>query len=550
MLTRLLIENIALVDQLELTFDPGLSVLSGETGAGKSVIVTAIALALGDRAEKEFIRQGCDQAVVEATFDISALPGRYKKAFADYLSDKQLVVRRELTRHGQSKVKINQELSSVSRLKELTSPIAEIVGQHASQMLMDEDNHLIFLDNFANLNEACQSVRVTFHEWETVHKELKRLIGQRDQLTAERELLLFQRKEIDDAAVLPGEENELLIERKILDSSRALIQSSAMISDALDGEDVSALNLLRAASKELQKMAEIDETLDEKASELVDLDFRLSELRQSLEQYGSNIPDDPARLEEINLRLDELYRLKKKYGSSEEAIIETLAEINRQLADRPNVSARIEQLEQANERLRAEYSDKATALSEARHKAAKYLATIVLKELTELAINAGGFEFQFIYEEYDSGIILDGQAVKPFAHGLEHGRILFSANPGEAVQSLVKTASGGEISRVLLALKAAETKQSGKGNLMFIFDEVDAGIGGQTAIEVGRKLKKLSVKNQTIVITHLHQIARLADHHYLADKTEINGRSVISVRRLDESAKRLEIDRMVALPEA
>ena len=549
MLTRLHIQNIALVDEAELLFDPGLAALTGETGAGKSVIVTALALALGERADREYIRHGSDQAQIEAEFDVSRLPTRYKKDFADYLAEGRLRVHRTINRDGNSQVRINGDLSSLSRLKELTAPIAEIVGQHAGQMLMNEDNHLRFLDYFASLDDTRDSVAALFARWEKTAAELRRVRNRRDELTKERELLLFQQDEIEKAAVRTGEEQELNTERKILDSARSLMESAARVQETLDGEDVSALQLLRQAAKEIDRMAEIDPTLEKYSGQITELDFQISEIRQVIEQYGASVPDDPHRLEEINERLDEIYRLKKKYGGSEDSILTTLDSIRQRLRGLPDVDRLIADLESQHEQLREDYSREALALSEARRKAAEYLQTLVSKELGELAIENGGFEFEFLYEDDSGGVIIDGRAVRPYAHGLEKGRLLFSANPGEPLKSLVKTASGGEISRVLLALKAAERKNQKLFHSLLVFDEVDAGIGGQTAVEVGNKLRRLSEAGQVVVITHLHQIARLADHHYVAEKKTKRSRSVIEVHRLDDAAKKTEIDRMVALPE-
>ena len=550
MLLNLKIDNVALVDRAELTFDPGLSVLTGETGAGKSVIVTALALVLGGRAEQEYIRHGANEAAVEATFDVSSLPTRYKGKFSDYLDDNRLVVRRELSRDGNSKVRIGGSLSSVTRLKEVTEPLAEIVGQHAGQMLMNEDNHLRFLDFFASLEKPRESVGQLYQQWKQLHRELKEIREKRDQLIKERELLLYQKDEIEKADIRPGEEEKLLTERKIADAARTLMSSAEKVCGLLDGEEISALQMIRDAVRELGKMSEVDSSLEKKVSELTEIDFQLNEVRQYVERYGNSIVDDPERLEEINLRLDEIYLLKKKYGGSEESIVKSLEQINERLEDRPDIDSYIDGLTRQYESIAAEYRSEALALSEARHKAARYLQQLVVRELAELAIDNGGFEFEFIYDDHPEGVLMDGRAVRPFAHGLEDGRFLFSANPGEPLKSLVKTASGGEISRVLLALKSAARRNQRQDHSLLVFDEVDSGIGGQTAVEVGRKLKKLADKGQLIVITHLHQLARMADHHYVAEKKTVRGRSVISVHRLDQKARRIEIERMLALPPA
>lgn len=549
MLRHLTIENIALVDRVEISFHSGLNVLTGETGAGKSVIVTALALVLGDRAEREYVRHGASEAIVEAEFDVSSLPPAYRKQYAPYLSDNVLTVRREIVPDGTSKVRINGEVSTVTLLREMTSPIAEILGQHANQMLMDEQNHLLFLDYFASLESARESVGERFDHWQKVATELRKVTQKREHLSSERELLLFQKKEIEQAKIQVGEEEDLVRQRKILDSARTLMSTSLLIQEMLDSDGPSVMEILRQARKELDTMVEIDNSLRRSAEEMDNIEIQIEEVRRTLEQYGSSIEDDPARLDEINERLDEIYKLKKKYGGSEEAILKTLDEIDRKLKNRPDIDSLIAELEKQNEALRESYTREALSLSDARKTAAKYLAKLVVRELGELAIDNGGFEFEFLYEEADDGIIVGERAVRPFAHGLESGRFLFSANPGEPLRSLVKTASGGEISRVLLALKAAEKKNHKALHPVLVFDEVDAGIGGQTAISVADKISRLSDNRQVFVITHLHQIARQADHHYSVYKSsDKDKRAVIRVSYLDDRGRTRELDRMVALP--
>ncbi len=550
MLTKLRIRNIALVDNTELVLEPGLSVLTGETGAGKSVIVTALALALGERADREFVRHGADVAAVTASFDLSSGLDGSRHGPRSHSDGGQIEVYREISPDGTSKAKINGRQVSLSSLKRVTTPIAEILGQHANQMLMNEDNHLAFLDRFASLEPLREEVAQVFAEWQKVFAELNNIKAKREQLKRDRELLLFQKDEIEKGHPRVGEEEELVNERKILDSARTLMASAEMVRKTLDAEENSVGELLILARKELDRMAAIDSSLQKQMETLADIEFQVEEMRRFMEQYGSTIQDDPQRIEEINLRLDEIYNLKKKYGGSEEAVLKTLTEINEKLKDRPDTDSVIDSLEKENDRLYKKYSEKAVALSEARSGAASRLRKLVISELNELAIDNCNFEFEFLYEDDDAGgILINGRAVRPYVYGLERGRFLFSANPGAPLRSLVKTASGGEISRVLLALKSAERRYSQLSHSLLVFDEVDAGIGGQTATEVGKKLKKLSEDCQVIVITHLHQIARLADHHYVAEKSTDRRRTTISVRMLDKNDIPQELDRMVALPE-
>ncbi|MCX6834362.1 MAG: DNA repair protein RecN [candidate division Zixibacteria bacterium] len=550
MLLCLKISNFALIEDVTLTFDKGMSVLTGETGSGKSVIVTALALAVGDRAEREHIRHGSNRATVEATFSVERMNSPYKTAFADYLVDGTFTVVREILRDGSSKVRINGNSSTLARLKELTSPLAEILGQHSSRLLLDEENHLTFLDSFAGAEGLCTEVTHLHELWEGTRNELRRARSERESLERERELLLFQKKEISDAHVRVGEEDELIKERRILDSSRTLIESAGMIESALCGEDHNVIDLLRLIRREIDKMAAIDASLLPQVKQTEEVDYQLEDLRGAIEKYGASIPDDPQRLEEINARLDELYRLKRKYGGSEDSILQTLSDIEKRLVDRRDVTAMITQLETQERSCRGNYTSKALQLSDIRRKAAKYLQKLVVKEMTELAIDQGQFDSEFLYEDQTDGVEIRGQVVKPHPYGLENCRFLFSANPGEPLKSLVKTASGGEVSRLLLAIKAAEMKNNERSHSLLVFDEVDAGIGGKTAVAVGAKIRKLARNGQVIVITHLHQIARQADHHYVAEKTDAQGKRVtINVVKLDGPAIAAELDRMVALPE-
>jgi len=549
MLKRLTIENAALLEKADLSFDGGLSVLTGETGAGKSVVVNALALALGGRADKDFIRHGTKVCRVTALFDISHTSSKYKSEYSRFIKDDSILVNREISKEGGSKVKVNGQVASLSILKNITTPLAEILGQHSSQELLNENNHLAYLDRFASLVPLRDTVAEKYRQWKFVLEELFRYKSKREQLMNERELLLFQKDEIEKAEIRPGEEETLLKERKILDSARSLMNSSSIVRQLLDNEEQSVLTLLNMAHREIEKMAEIDESLNGKVESIVNLQYEIEDIRAFIERYGSSLNDDPGRIEEINLRLDEIYNLKKKYGGSEEGILNSLTVIKEKLKIRPNVDTVIEKLENENESLRTEYTENALKLSAKRKKAAGNLQKLIGQELKDLAIENGGFEFEFISEDDPDGVIINGRAVKPFEYGLENGRILFSANPGEPLKSLVKTASGGEISRVLLALKSAETKNDRLKNAMLLFDEVDAGIGGQTAVSVGKKLKKLARNNQVIVITHLHQIGRLADNHFVAQKSSSEKKASITVNKLSKEEIRDELDRMIALPE-
>ncbi len=539
MLENLRIPNLALVDVVELEFSDGLTVLTGETGAGKSVIVNALSLALGGRGEKDFIRHGCSNASIEATFKTGNPKHRSIST----------VVQRDISRNGSSKAHINGQISTVTLLKESADKLAQILSQHASQQLTDESNHLYYLDQFGNLDNFRERVETLFDIWQKTEKELQSIQRKKSQLSDERELLLFQKNEIEHSQLRIGEEEELTVERKKLDSVRMLMSRAELIGQLLNGENGSITDLISALQNELNQMASADPTLMSHVEIVNSISFQLEDIRSTIEQYGSTLSDDPKRIEEINERLDEIYLLKKKYGGSEEAVLHSLEEINLRLRDRPDVDSLIEELSTRNEKEREEYQQNALLLSKKRNDLSKELQKSVEKELRELAIGDASFACELLYEDHDNGINLNNRTVLPSRHGLESARFLFSANRGEPLKSMAKTASGGEISRLLLALKSAELKRGQTDDILLVFDEVDAGIGGRTAVEVANKLKKLSESAQVLVITHLHQIARLADNHLFVEKKTVDGRTQIGVRQLSPTEILAELDRMIALPE-
>lgn len=550
MLTKLIVENIALVPYAELDFGPGLCVLTGETGAGKSVVVQALSLALGERAEKESIRHKEDYGAVTAVFNVTNFPAAFKKQFDLFIDNDEIVIERIISRDSSSKVRINEKNVTLNQLNNLAVHLAGVMGQNSNQLLLNEEHHLDFLDEFGGITPLRESISEMYYDWKRVSEELRRTVMKHADLGHERELLLHQKDEIEKAQIKAGEEQKLNEERKILDSSRALLQSAALITTFLEEEDNSIIEQLTVVQKELQKISEVDSKLNKKTEQLNEALYQLQDIARAMQQYGQSINDDPNRLEEINLRLDEIYRLKKKYGGSEKAILGTLEAINLKLGDRPDIKDLTSKLEADYNRLLKKYKDHALKLSDTRRRTADYLERLVSKELSELAISKCQFKFEFVYDDDPEGVLLGDRVVRPSPVGLEKARIMFSANQGEPLKPLVKSASGGEISRVLLALKSAlrAEAKSGSHSLM-VFDEVDIGIGGNTANEVGKKLKKLAHNGQVLVITHLHQIARLADHHFVADKTSSFGRSTISVKKLEHDEKAAEIKRMVALPE-
>ncbi|MBN2226046.1 MAG: DNA repair protein RecN [candidate division Zixibacteria bacterium] len=554
MLKRIHIENFALVDCLDVDFEPGMNVLTGETGAGKSVIVGALAQVLGEKADKDDVRSGSDLAVIEAVFD-----GGKSKRIASILNDAgidmssdEMVLRKEIPLARAARIFVNDQLVTLAQLKPLTAYLAELFGQHAHQQLLDDRYHLSFLDHFANQEDAVDEARDRYEGWHETRRQLAALLEGKERAKNERDLLLFQQEEIETADIRVGEEEEILAEKRILDSSRELGEKSGAVLDLLESDDSGAMPALGLCHRELSHMAELDKALVKRLELLDTAMINLDELRTEIEAYRSSIPDDPERLEEINARLDELYRLKKKYGGTEETILATLTEINTRLEKTIDVEAQLSSLKKQEMQLFDEYAKLAVKISEARQTAAKKLAKLTITELTELGMADAGFEFEFLYEPDADGVLLGNSRVRPGPEGLETGRFLFTANPGEPLKPLSKIASGGEISRVMLAVKAADKRDMNKDRRLLVFDEIDAGIGGATANAVAKRLARLAKNFQLLVITHLHQIALVSNDHYAVQKVSEGkkaGRNIITIKRLDESEKGAEIDRMLSLPD-
>jgi DNA repair protein RecN (Recombination protein N) len=548
---RLQIENFALVDKLIIEFGDGMNVLTGETGAGKSVIVGAIAQLMGERADKNSVRSGKSTAVVEGEFDIA---GELKIiALLDQFrfdnDGRTLTIRREIPLNSAGRIFINGRLASLARLKEIAKYLADLIGQSSHQRLLDESAHQSFLDDFAGHCDEVDQMKECFLLHDKTRKELADLETRRTREKNERELALFQKEEIEKAHIRVGEESELLAEKKILDSSRLLGDKSTLILNLLE-QDGAALPTLNICRKELSQMAAHDGRLEKNIEILEEAIINLEELRAEMESYRASIPDDPERQEAINLRLDELFRLKKKYGGSEESIVENLAQIKAQLDASIDIDDQIKFLEKRAEETFEKYLSLAYKISESRRKAAKELAEKVERELKNLGIDSAKFEYKFVHVSDPSGVPFNDSRVRPTVDGLESGQFFISTNPGEPLKPLSKIASGGEISRVMLALKAVSLTADARERPFLVFDEIDAGVGGEIAHAVAKKLSDLSRRFQLLVVSHLHQIASVGDVHFAVEKVDApdsKRRKIITARKLAEPERAKEIQRMLAM---
>ncbi len=544
MLKELNIKNFAIIDQLRVEFAPGLNVFTGETGAGKSIVVDALNLALGERASADLIRTGCQEAVVEAAFELN---GRGTKEIVSLLSDQgieaisgeDLIVRRVLSSLGKNKVYINGSLANLTTLSALGANLADIHGQHEHQSLLALDRQMDMLDSFGGLESIREAVSQSYYRLLDVRKELAALeMGERDRAQRE-DMLRFQKNEIEAAMLKPGEDAELANEQKVLANSEKLAGLAAMVDETLYAADASVLSNLKKAVNGLREIAEIDNRLSGPAQLCESGRAQIEEAAREVSSYRESVEFDPKRLEEIGDRLDLIQKLKKKYGGTIEEIIQFGSEATADLERMERSTEEIERLKSEIQAIKFGLTDKAEELTKKRSAAARDLEKKVEAELGHLGMKKTVFSVKITQEP--GGDTLDGRKLGP--RGADRVEFLISPNPGEEPKPLAKTASGGELSRIMLALKTILIE--GDEIPTLVFDEVDAGIGGAVAEEVGKKLKRIAAKHQVFCITHLPQIASMASSHYGVAKSVKKDRTSTEVRLLDAQERVDEIARML-----
>lgn len=535
MLLELRIRNFAIIDELSLAFSKGLNVLTGETGTGKSIILNAVHLLLGDRGSEELIRSSEEEAAIEALFDISHNREVKEKIQEKALSfhDKEetsFLVRRILSRSGRGKVFLNETLVTLGTLSEIGERLLSIYGQHEHQSLQRVETHGDILDEFGGLVRLRETFREHFEQYLSLSGEIQRIRDEKEKGARERELMAFQLKEIEDSKISPGEEEALKVERGILIHAKKLIEFAQTFQERIfEGED-SALERIQSMLRWGREILTIDPSLSEAIKGLEASSIQLEETALALRDYLKRIEIDPARLEEVENRLEEIDRLKRKYGPTVEDILRFREKVSEALKAFTSNDERLTQLEGILGSVEAEVRALAQKLSIERKRVAKELKRLIEKELSSLGMKRTTFEVKI--EEQPLSL-----------KGKDRVEFLISPNVGEEVKPLAKIASGGELSRIMLAMKKILAKVGGRQVL--IFDEVDSGIGGAIAEVVGRKLKELSRHHQVICVTHLPQIACFADTHHSVRKEVRGGRTVTVVDRLEGEAVVEEVARML-----
>lgn len=531
MLVNLHVKNLALIEEVDVDFDEGLVVLTGETGAGKSLVIGSVNLALGEKASKDLIRTGTDYSLVELTFKVSESVAKALKEMDIYMEDdSEVVVTRKISK-DRSVAKINGETVNLKTLKAAMSLLVDIYGQHEHQTLLYKKNHLAFLDDFAknDIGDLLSKVSDEYKSYKKIMRALEEMQMDSATQTKELEFAKFEIKEIESANLTEGEDESLEAEFKKMNNSQTTSQSLSEAYECLTSGEVNVSSALSKAIDAVNRINVEDEELDNIKKSLYDVDSLISQTSTDINEYNKTLEYDPARVKEVEERLDTINTLKLKYGQTVELILDYLK-------DRQDFVGRIENYEEELEKLKADLKNSKESLeklskdlSSKRKKSAKDFEKKVIRALEEL--NFLSVEFKVDFKEKDLS-----------ADGIDDIEFMLSTNPGEPLKPLGDVASGGELSRIMLAIKSVMANADEVDTL--IFDEIDAGISGKTATAVGEKLDLLARKNQVICISHLSQIASMADSHFLISKSVKDNKTFSEVEKLDRESSVKELARL------
>jgi DNA repair protein RecN (Recombination protein N) len=543
MLVQLTIRNVVLIERLVVEFHRGFNVITGETGAGKSIVVDALGLVLGGRATPDIVRTGADAAEVEALFDVpeGSVLARGLEA-AGVPCDGELVVRRVVPLEGRSRAYVNGRLCTAAQLTELASELCDIASQHESVSLTDPSTHVEYLDAFGRLDAKRDSVSAEFDALAQLSKELEAAV-EKERSRAEREdFLAFQLQEIDDLDPKPGEDAELEQERARLRHAEKLAEATRGAAFRLYEGEAAICDELSKLSADVNHAADIDGSLAPLGRTIDMARSELADVARALSRYAETVESNPARLGEVDERLFRLQKLLRKYGPTTVELLGARASLDEELGSLRDASNRIEILEAERSKKLARVSQLARALSNERRSAAERLADAIGRELAALGMGRARVIVDVAKAEPDvGGLAVDGARL--MRSGIDKVEFLIAPNRGEDPRPLRRIASGGELSRALLALKRVLAENGPAG--LYVFDEVDAGVGGAIAEVIGRSIADVARHRQVLCITHLPQIAALADAHFVAGKSETKGRTLTSIARLTSKERVDEIARMI-----
>ena len=543
MLSSLTIRDFAIIDRVTLELGPGLTVITGETGAGKSILISALNLVLGGRATTDVIRAGAEAATVEAVFDPGEAPELTARlADAGVALDGPLIVRRVLARNGRHRVYLNDTAVTLGTLAQVAGGLVDISGQHEHYSLLRTEFHLDLLDRMAGLGGLRAEVAAAYEAQAEVEAALTALLEAQRQKGERLEVLRFQRQELTTAELKdPLEDDALEGERKLLRNAEKLRTMSKHAESALYADDGAAVERLGRAARSIRELAEVDPTLAPVAQDLDTAAALAEEAARTLGAYARRVQADPERLEAVEARLALLSKLRRKYGATLAEVIARRDTLEAELSTLENADEAIAQLEKARARAATATAKVARKLTKARREAGEKLSGAIQGELADLGM--GRAVIQVRVEPLGRGAGLEADDLHVTAQGADKVEILLSANPGEPPQSLAKIASGGELSRFMLAVKRVIADRDSVGT--YIFDEVDTGVGGPTAEAIGRKLRSVSAQRQALCITHLPQIAAMGDAHLRVEKRIEGDRTFSQVVTLEDDARTEELARMV-----
>ncbi|MBQ3131808.1 MAG: DNA repair protein RecN [Clostridia bacterium] len=533
MLIRLSIKNVALIERLNIEFDNGFNVLTGETGAGKSIIIDAVNLALGERASKELIKSGADKASVEAEFDISRVPAvRHAMLENELDPDDGLTISREISASGKNVCRINGTLVNLATLKQITDMLVDVHGQHEHQSLLSQNKHISFLDSYCHeeIDSLKTMVKGLYVEYRTAKDALLGGFSSEDERAREMDILRYQINEIERAALTDNEEASLNEEKGVLMNAERIMTALQESCEALTGEG-GAIDLVRTASGSMGDIAGLSSEYNDAAKRLEEAYYAVQDIGYALRDMRNSFEFEPARIDEIQQRLEVYSSIKKKYGPAIDDVDAFLANAKARLEELENAGQKREQLEQSLNEITERYIQAASKLTAARKAAAVTLQDELLGQLKDLGMEKARFEVGF-------------ECLDSFgANGMDKVEFTMSANPGEGLKPLEKVASGGEMSRIMLAFKAIAARADSIPTL--IFDEIDTGISGRIASVVGGKMVNISDSHQVLCVTHLPQIAALADAHFMVEKSDDGEHTKTDMRRLSLEERYSYLARMM-----
>ena len=549
MIKSLLIQDYALIEKINIDFKSGLNIITGETGAGKTILIDAMSLLLGERASSDVIRKGADKSVVEGIFEVDK-----NKRVKTFLNENELeelpelIIRREISAKGSNRCFVNDSPVALNIIKDLGDLLVDLHGQHEHQSLLRKETHINFLDGFGNNEELLRTYKWLYTSLNKLLTELRE-IKEKDSIHREKsDVLEFQMKEIDAVSPQLGEEEKLASELKILENSEKLLGLTNKIYDGLYESENSVQDSLSKVKNDLVDLANIDPSFDESNKECETALTLISDISDNIRKYKAKIEIEPQQVESTRERLGAINLLKKKYGGSIESMLELRKKIGEEFQAAENYSLSIADLEKKIKAVRENTGTAAEKLSKERIKISKNVKKEIELILAELGIPNAKFEVRISQKELnqnnEDGLSFNNKNFAYDSTGWDEVEFYISTNVGEDVKQLVKVASGGEVSRIMLALKSVLAK-SDKLPLL-IFDEIDSGISGKIAQKVGQALKSLASFHQIIAITHLPQIAAFSDHHYAVEKKTIDDRVISLIRKLDERGKVIEVAKLLS----